>query len=59
VIEAYGNLLEFCGHFDMARRLVDAVRDCIASGERTRDLGGSLGTIEFTDAVLSRATPRV
>jgi isocitrate dehydrogenase (NAD+) len=54
-IEAYGYLLEFCGHFDMSRRLIDAVRDAIGSGERTGDLGGSLNTREFTEAVIRRA----
>ncbi len=58
-IEAYGYLLEYCGHFDMGRRLVDAVHDCIANGEKTADLGGTLNTIEFTQAVLARAVPLV
>jgi isocitrate/isopropylmalate dehydrogenase len=54
-IEAYGYLLEFCGHFDMSRRLIDAVRDAIGSGERTGDLGGTLNTLQFTDAIIRRA----
>jgi len=58
-IEAFGYLLEYCGHFDMGRRLVDAVHDCIASGESTRDLGGTLGTMSFTKAVIARATAKV
>lgn len=58
-IEAYGYLLEYCGQFDMGRRLVDAVHDCIASGEKTGDLGGTLNTMEFTEAVVRRATPKV
>ena len=55
-IEAYGYLLEFCGHFDMSRRLVEAVRECIGAGEKTDDLGGPLNTMEFTRAVIARAT---
>jgi isocitrate/isopropylmalate dehydrogenase len=56
-IEAYGYLLEYCGHFDMGRRLVDAVHDCIAVGEKTADLGGTLDTIAFTNAVIARTVP--
>jgi len=58
-IEAYGFLLEFCGHRELGRGVVDAVRDCIGAGERTGDLGGKLNTREFTEAVLRRAAPRV
>ena len=56
-IEAYGYLLEYCGHFDMGKRLVNAVRDCIGSGEKTGDLGGTLNTREFTEAVVRRVLP--
>ncbi|MGE5594960.1 MAG: isocitrate/isopropylmalate family dehydrogenase [Hyphomicrobiales bacterium] len=58
-IEAYGYLLEYCGHYDMAKRLIDAVRDSIGAGEKTGDLGGSLGTMEFTQAVVNRVLPNV
>jgi isocitrate/isopropylmalate dehydrogenase len=54
-IEAYGYLLEYCGHFETARKLIEAVRNTIGAGERTGDLGGSLNTREFTDAVIARA----
>ena len=37
-----------------AMRIRDAYNACIAAGERTRDLGGSLGTSEFADAVINR-----
>jgi isocitrate/isopropylmalate dehydrogenase len=43
----------------MGKRLIDAVHDCIASGEKTGDLGGTLNTMEFTQAVVRRATPTV
>jgi isocitrate/isopropylmalate dehydrogenase len=56
-IEAYGYLLEYFGQRDMSRRLIDAVRDCIASGEKTGDLGGTLNTAEFTKAVVNRVLP--
>jgi isocitrate/isopropylmalate dehydrogenase len=35
-------------------RIRDAYKACIAARERTRDLGGSLGTSEFADAVINR-----
>ena len=53
-IEAFGYLLEYCGHFEMGRRLVNAVHDCIANNEKTGDLGGKLNTIEYTKAVIAR-----
>jgi isocitrate/isopropylmalate dehydrogenase len=56
-IEAYGYLLEYCGHFEMGRQLVNAVHDCIEAGEKTGDLGGTLNTMEFTRAVIVRAVP--
>ncbi|MFN8615903.1 MAG: isocitrate/isopropylmalate family dehydrogenase [Dehalococcoidia bacterium] len=54
-IEAFGYLLEYCGHFDMGRKLVNAVHDCIAAGEKTGDLGGKLNTMGYTKAVIARA----
>ncbi|MEO8538332.1 MAG: isocitrate/isopropylmalate family dehydrogenase [bacterium] len=53
-IEAFGYLLEYCGHFDIGNRLVNAVHDCIAAGEKTGDLGGKLNTMEYTKAVIAR-----
>jgi isocitrate/isopropylmalate dehydrogenase len=53
-IEAYGYLLEYCGHFDMATKITDAVRRCIGNGECTRDLGGSLDMMAFTTAIAAR-----
>ncbi|MCZ2108533.1 MAG: isocitrate dehydrogenase [Dehalococcoidia bacterium] len=58
-IEAFGYLLQYCGHFDMGRRVIDAVHDCIASGQKTGDLGGTLNTMDFTQSVLARSVPRV
>jgi len=56
-IEAYGYLLEYFGQRDMSKRLIDAVRDCIATGEKTGDLGGTLDTMAFTKAVAARVMP--
>jgi isocitrate/isopropylmalate dehydrogenase len=38
----------------MGPKLIDAVRDCIGAGENTPDLGGTLTTMEFTEAVVRR-----
>jgi isocitrate dehydrogenase (NAD+) len=53
-IEAFAYLLEYCGHFETGRRLVNAVHDCIANNEKTGDLGGKLNTMEYTNAVIAR-----
>jgi len=55
-IEAFAYLLEYCGHYEMARRLLQAIHDCIANNEKTGDLGGKLNTMEYTKAVVARAT---
>lgn len=55
-IEAYGMLLEYCGEFATGRAIVDAVHACIAAGEKTADLGGTLDTVGFTEAVARRVT---
>jgi isocitrate dehydrogenase (NAD+) len=41
-----------CGQ--VARRIRTACEACLLAGEKTRDLGGSLGTNAFTDAVIRR-----
>lgn len=38
----------------VADRIRDAYNACLIAGEKTRDLGGSLGTREFADAVIAR-----
>ena len=54
-LEAYAYLLDFCGEPQLSRRIVDAVHDAMAAGEKTGDLGGSLDTMGFTQAVIRRA----
>ena len=53
-IEAFGYLLQYCGHADVGQRLINAVHDCIANNEKTGDLGGKLNTMEFTKAIIVR-----
>jgi tartrate dehydrogenase/decarboxylase/D-malate dehydrogenase len=47
-------MLEHLGHTQAAQRLLQALEDAIASGVRTRDLGGSANTAAMTDAVIAR-----
>ena len=55
VILAAIQMLEYLGMADKADNIRRAIKDVIESGDRTtRDLGGSHGTTDFTDAVLER-----
>jgi isocitrate dehydrogenase (NAD+) len=48
-------MLEYLGMSDKAAKIRNAVAAVIAEGDRTtRDLGGSHGTTDFTQAVLDR-----
>ena len=38
----------------VANRIRDAYNACLIAGEKTRDLGGTLGTREFAEAVVKR-----
>ncbi len=51
-------LLEHVGEVEAARRVEAAVARCVAEGRVTRDLGGSLSTVECADGVIDglRAT---
>lgn len=44
-------MLEYLGHADAARAVERAVRDSIAEGETTRDLGGTLSTGEAGERI--------
>ncbi|HKD99896.1 MAG TPA: isocitrate/isopropylmalate family dehydrogenase [Planctomycetota bacterium] len=52
---AFATYLRHLGDERSGTALRRAVLDAIAAGERTRDLGGRLGTSAFTDAVVRRA----
>jgi isocitrate dehydrogenase (NAD+) len=56
-LEAYASLLQYCGYYEMGPRVAKAIYSCIAAGEKTRDIGGSLDTMGFTRAVVARAMP--
>ncbi len=50
---ALSTMLGHLGEPDLGRRLKATILGCIERAERTRDLGGSLGTRAFTQAVVS------
>ena len=47
-------LLEHVGHAEAGQRVLSALEGTLATGTKTRDLGGSATTEEVTDAVLRR-----
>ena len=47
-------MLEHAGHPETGNRILEALEEAIASGTRTRDLGGEAGTEEMTGAVVER-----
>lgn len=51
---AFSTLLRHLGEDKLGVSLRRACLDAIGAGERTRDLGGSLGTMAFTDVVIRR-----
>ena len=44
---------------ELAGALHDALMECLEEGRRTADLGGSLGTRAFTDAVADALVKRL
>jgi isocitrate/isopropylmalate dehydrogenase len=51
---SFGSLLRHAGEPAAGLALRAAVRDSIAAGDKTRDIGGTLGTTAFTQAVVRR-----
>jgi 3-isopropylmalate dehydrogenase len=47
-------MLEYLGHTEAAAAVERAVRECIAAGETTRDLGGALSTPEAGERIRER-----
>lgn len=57
MILASVQMLQFLGMSSPAERIAAALRDVIKSGDRTtRDLGGTHGTSDFTQAIIERLT---
>jgi tartrate dehydrogenase/decarboxylase/D-malate dehydrogenase len=46
-------MLDHLGQPEAARALTQAFEAALAAGTRTRDLGGTASTTEFTEAVLA------
>jgi len=51
---AFGSLLNHIGERKAGEALRGCVRDAIAGGEKTADIGGTLGTRAFTEVVVKR-----
>ena len=47
-------MLDHAGHPDAGARIIAALEETLASGTKTRDLGGKASTEEMTDAVVQR-----
>jgi isocitrate/isopropylmalate dehydrogenase len=47
-------LLEHVGYPELGGRVLAALEDTLASGTKTRDLGGSATTEDVTEAVIER-----
>jgi isocitrate dehydrogenase (NAD+) len=52
-------MLRHLGYPTDADRMETALREVIAEGRTTYDLGGSLGTAEFADAIIDRLSAGV
>lgn len=54
ILLAFGMLLDHIDRYDLGHELRLAMLSAIADGECTRDIGGKLGTREFTRVVIDR-----
>ena len=48
------SMLIYLGEVDLGTRLKKSILDCLGEGKSTKDLGGSLGTVAFTAAVIEK-----
>jgi len=56
---AFGSLLNHIGEPEAGEALRSSVREAIGEGEKTADIGGPLGTRDFTDAVIRRVEAKL
>ncbi len=56
---ALSSMLLFLGEVELGQRVKGAVLQTLAAGQRTRDLGGTLGTDAFTQAVANEMKDKV
>ncbi|MBI1731393.1 MAG: isocitrate dehydrogenase [Gammaproteobacteria bacterium] len=59
ILLAFGMLLDHIDRYDLGHELRLAILSAIADGECTRDIGGKLGTKEFTRVVCDRLKGKV
>ena len=59
ILLAFGMLLDHIGQYEIGHGLRLALLSSIADGECTSDIGGNLGTREFTRSILDRLTDNV
>lgn len=59
ILLAFGMLLDHIGHYKLGHELRIALLSCIAEGACTGDIGGKLGTCEFTSEVVQRFKGKV
>jgi len=53
-ILAFGSLVRHLGEVEIGESIRRAVRDAIAEGQKTGDIGGSMTTSEFTNSIVER-----
>ncbi len=51
---AFGSLVRHLGEIDKGEAIRTAVREAISAGDKTGDIGGTLNTASFTQAVIER-----
>lgn len=54
ILLAFGMLLDHIDHYNIGHELRMAMLSCVAEGISTADIGGKLGTREFTSEIISR-----
>jgi isocitrate dehydrogenase (NAD+) len=59
VLLAFGMLLDHIDRYDLGHALRLSLLDCIAKGTSTADIGGVLGTVAFTQAVVAGLVERL
>ncbi|MFT5287070.1 MAG: isocitrate dehydrogenase (NAD+) [Planctomycetota bacterium] len=56
---AFSSLLRHLGEIDTAKVVRRSIKESIAQGDKTRDIGGSMNTDEFTKAVCERVAAQL
>lgn len=59
ILLAFGMLLDHIDRYDLGHELRLAILSAIAEGECTRDIGGRLGTREFTRVIIDRLKGKI